>query len=141
MFKKILIPTDASKYSRHALETGLNIARESGAEIILLHVTYTPSAYLGYNVSYGVGVSQGDLNNMGKLALETTLSGLDTGDVPIHTHLESGYPASVILAVIKNYGVDLVVMGSHGHGPVMSVLGSVSLRVLSHAPCPVLIVK
>lgn len=55
---------------------------------------------------------------------------------------EIGSPAQVILNVAKTVAADLIVVGARGRSRVSElVLGSVSHRVLSHAPCPTLIVK
>lgn len=142
MFKKILVPTDASEFSRRALTTALALARLFKAEVELLHVTYTPQAYWGYTVSYGLAISQDELERNGKLALEAALVGVDTSDVQFKKCVESGHPVSLILDEIKKENIDLVVMGSHGYGPITgSVLGSVSQRVLQRAQCPVMVVK
>lgn len=142
MFKKILVPTDASEFSRRALMTALEIARNCSSEILLFHVTYTPQAYWGYSVAYGISISQEELEHNGELALEATLAGMDTSPVKVNQKLESGHPVTAILECLDEEQIDLVVMGSHGYGPIAgSVLGSVSQRVLQRAKCPVLIVK
>ncbi|MHB8074549.1 universal stress protein [Desulfosporosinus fructosivorans] len=142
MFKKILVPTDASEYSRRALKVALEMARSVHAEVVLLHVSYTPQAYWGYTISYGITVTQEQLDQNGELALEATLTGIDTEQVVIHKRVESGHPVTMIVDQIKKDNIDLVVMGSHGYGAIAgSVLGSVSQRVLQRASCPVLIIK
>ncbi|TGE31533.1 universal stress protein [Desulfosporosinus sp. Sb-LF] len=142
MFKKILVPTDASEHSRRALRTAIQLAESFQAEVELLHVSYTPQAYWGYTISYGITVTQEQLDENGELALEATLMGMDRAQVVINKRIESGHPVSVILERIKTESIDLVVMGSHGYGPISgSVLGSVSQRVLQRASCPVLIIK
>ena len=142
MFKKILVPTDASEYSRRALKTALELARSVQAEIVLLHVSYTPQAYWGYTISYGITVTQEQLDQNGELALDATLTGIDTEHVVIKKRVESGHPVTIILEQIKKENIDLVIMGSHGYGAIAgSVLGSVSQRVLQRVSCPVLIIK
>ena len=142
MFKKILVPTDASEYSRRALQTALELARSVQAEIVLLHVSYTPQAYWGYTISYGITVTQEQLDQNGELALDATLTGIDSEQVVIHKRVESGHPVTIILEQIKKENIDLVIMGSHGYGAIAgSVLGSVSQRVLQRVSCPVLIIK
>ncbi|AET66143.1 universal stress protein UspA-like protein [Desulfosporosinus orientis DSM 765] len=142
MFKKILVATDASEYSKRALKTALEIARTFNAEIELLFVTYLKEVYWGYNVAYNILVPQEQLDEAGELALNATLEGIDLGEVPLKKKQEQGYPASVILEEIEKENIDLVVMGSHGYGPIAgSVLGSVSQRVVQRAECPVMIVK
>ena len=142
LFKKILVPTDASEYSRRALMAAVELAQTMQAEVVLLHVSFTPQAYWGYTISYGITVTQDQLDQNGELALEATLMGIDTAQVVISKRVESGHPVTVILDQIKKDNIDLVVMGSHGYGAITgSVLGSVSQRVLQRASCPVLIVK
>jgi nucleotide-binding universal stress UspA family protein len=142
LFKRILVPTDASEYSRRALKTALELARSVKAEVVLLHVSYTPQAYWGYTISYGITVTQEQLDQNGELALEATLTGMDTEPVVITKRVESGHPVTIIVEQIKKENIDLVVMGSHGYGAIAgSVLGSVSQRVLQRASCPVLIIK
>jgi len=142
LFKKILVPTDASEYSRRALKVAVELAQTFQAEVLLLHVSYTPQAYWGYTISYGITVTQDQLDQNGELALEATLIGIDCSQVVIKKKVESGHPVTVILDQIKEEAIDLVVMGSHGYGAITgSVLGSVSQRVLQRASCPVLIIK
>jgi len=142
LFNKILVPTDASEYSRRALKAALELARSVQAEVVLLHVSYTPQAYWGYTISYGITVTQEQLDQNGELALDATLTGIDNDQVVINKIVESGHPVTVILEQIKKENIDLVIMGSHGYGAIAgSVLGSVSQRVLQRASCPVLIIK
>lgn len=142
MYKKILVPTDASEYSRRAFDKAIELAKIFNAEIILMHVTFTPQAYWGYTVSYGISVTQEDLLRNGELALEAATAGVPTEGVKVSTVLEVGHPVTKIIEQVKKDNIDLIVIGSHGYGPITgSVLGSVSQRVLQKAPCPVLLVK
>ena len=142
MFTKILVPTDASENSRRALKAAVEMAQAMQAEVVLLHVNYTPQAYWGYTISYGITVTQEQIDQNGELALEATLVGIDCSQVVLNKRMESGHPVTVILEQIKKDNIDLVVMGSHGYGAITgSVLGSVSQRVLQRASCPVLIIK
>jgi len=142
LFKKVLVPTDASEYSRRALKMAIELARSVQAEVVLLHVSYTPQAYWGYTISYGITVTQEQLDQNGELALDATLNGIDSEQVVIHKRVESGHPVTIIVDQIKKDNIDLVIMGSHGYGAIAgSVLGSVSQRVLQRASCPVLIIK
>ena len=142
MFKNILVPTDASEFSQRALQTAAEMARVFGSEIELFHVTYTPQAYWGYTVSYGITISQEELDRNGELAIEATIANINVDQIKVRKRVESGHPVTLILEEIDKEKIDLVVMGSHGYGPIAgSVLGSVSQRVLQRAYCPVLIVK
>ena len=141
MFKTILVPTDASESAQRALMIALELAKEFGSQIVLLHVVFTPEA-LGYTLSSGITVPQEEISIYGREALTSALVGIDTGNVPIEKKQIPGHPAVAILEEIESGHFDLVVMGSRGYGPLAgSLLGSVSQRVLSKAECPVMIVK
>ena len=141
MFKNILVPTDASESAQRALMVALELAKEFSSTIVLLHVVYTPEA-LGYTLSGGISVPQEELSIYGREALTTALTGVDTGNVPIEKKHRPGHPGIIILEEIESSQINLVVMGSRGYGAIAgSLLGSVSLRVLSKAKCPVLIIK
>ncbi|HWQ43368.1 MAG TPA: universal stress protein [Desulfosporosinus sp.] len=140
MFKTILVPTDASESAQRALMIAIDLAKEFGSQIVLLHVVYTPEA-LGYTLSSGITVPQEEISIYGREALTATLDGIDTGDVPIRKKQKPGRPAAAILEEIESGHFDLVVMGSRGYGPLSGyLLGSVSQRVVSIAECPVMIV-
>ncbi|AFM41661.1 universal stress protein UspA-like protein [Desulfosporosinus acidiphilus SJ4] len=141
MFKKILVPTDVSEASRRALISALELARQFNSEVELFHVTYNPEAYWGYAVSYGIVVPQEQIEQLGEAALEAALTGIEASDIILHKKHISGHPATAIIEESKK-DFDLIVMGSHGHGPITgAVLGSVTQRVLGHTQVPVLVVK
>ena len=140
MYKRILVPTDVSEASRKALLTALQLAKQFNSEVELFHVTYNPEAYWGYTVSYGIVMSQEQIEQSGEAALEAALTGIDVGDIHFEKKHISGHPAAAIIEEAKR-DFDLVVMGSHGHGPLGAVLGSVTQRVLAHTHCPVLVVR
>ncbi len=60
----------------------------------------------------------------------------------VETALVPGRPATVIVEEARARAVDLVVLGSRGHGEFTSaLLGSVAAEVVDHAPCPVLVAR
>lgn len=139
--KKILVPTDASDYSRKALQTALELARKFDAEIEVLFVMEMPVVYDSSVFVYLISPEQ--VEQEGKAALEATLKGIDISNVTlVQKKIQGRKPADVILTEIENEKIDLVVMGSHGYGVIAgSLLGSVSQHVLHGAKCSVLIVK
>lgn len=63
-------------------------------------------------------------------------------DVEIQTEVIKGNPKSVIVDDAKQFGADLIVVGSHGYGFLERIfLGSVSNSVVHHAHCSVLVVR
>lgn len=142
MIKKILVPTDGSDYSQHALATALQYAERFQSEIKLIHIVRQPLPTIelgpeGYNLFF----TEEQIKEIGNTVIAKTIDGMDISKVFLEKKIATGYPATVILAEIGG-GIDLVVMGTRGHGPLAGALiGSVTQRVLAEASCPVLIVK
>ncbi|KAK4282725.1 hypothetical protein QN277_014069 [Acacia crassicarpa] len=62
--------------------------------------------------------------------------------VKVETRVEKGDPRDVICGMAEKLGMDVVVLGSHGHGLIKrALLGSVSNHCAQNVKCPVLIVK
>lgn len=139
--KKILVPTDASEYSRRAFKTALELARKFNAEVELLLVMYDPVVY-SFGVADSYIVPPEVVEQDGELALEATLEGIDISEITLKIKKLQGNPGNVIIQEVENENIDLVVMGSHGYGAIAStLLGSVSQKVLHGAKSSVLIVK
>lgn len=64
----------------------------------------------------------------------------DVGDVPYETLTCDGPPAQVLAAVAADRNADEIVVGTHGHGALRAVLGSVSHALLHEADRPVVVV-
>lgn len=141
MFKRILVPVDASEYSRHALSTAIEFAKRFNSEIEILHVVHQSMPYLEINDMPFMLYSEQEIHQFGKEVIERTLKGIDIGEIRVNQKIVADYPATAILNEIKR-DIDLVVMGSRGHGPFAgAILGSVTQRVLAESDCPVLVVR
>jgi nucleotide-binding universal stress UspA family protein len=140
MFTKILLAVDGSDHGFHAARTAGDLARAMKAEKLRIVVAFDPvPPYLGEpNLQSAIDARMKDAQTILQAAEEAV------GDVPaeVHTELIEGSPAEAIINVAKTRGSDLIVMGSRGHGTLAGlVMGSTSQKVVSHAPCPVLIVR
>jgi nucleotide-binding universal stress UspA family protein len=77
-----------------------------------------------------------------RLALEKAEKFLEGRGVRAEAVLGSGNPGDVVCQEARGGGFNLVVLGSRGQGALKShLLGSVSDRVMHHAPCSVLVVR
>jgi nucleotide-binding universal stress UspA family protein len=82
------------------------------------------------------------LRHEAQLLLEQTARMLARTGAKVEDELLDGRAASSILDVAGTWDADVVVMGSRGHGGILSMLlGSVAAEVVDHAPCPVLIAR
>ena len=77
-----------------------------------------------------------------KSSMKKVTDELATKGVKAEVVIKDGHPAEMIIDTAKEIGADLVVVGSHGrHGAKRFFLGSVSAKVVEHAPCHVLVIK
>jgi nucleotide-binding universal stress UspA family protein len=64
------------------------------------------------------------------------------GVVAADTIVRTGSPAQEIIAIAERVPADMIVISTHGRtGLKHALLGSVTERVVRHAPCPVLVVR
>jgi nucleotide-binding universal stress UspA family protein len=143
MYKHIMLATDGSELAQHAVAHGLALAKQVGAKALVVTVTQPWSA-----VAYGemaVAVPPEDFDKSMKLMADRTLSAAakiaKQQGVPCQTeHLVELNPYQAILAKAQAAGVDLIVVGSHGRsGLSRLLLGSETVKVLTHAKIPVLV--
>ena len=144
MFKNILVASDASEYSRHAFAAAVELAKKFDAEIMILHVISQAFDYdyRGLPVSGTSLYSDEKIADIGEKVMHTTIEGIETGNVAYSMKTLLGFPSKTIIEILEKDNFDLVVMGSRGHGLIPGALmGSVTMRVLGSAPCPVLVVR
>jgi nucleotide-binding universal stress UspA family protein len=145
LFKNILIPTDASDLAAKAVEQGILFAKEINAKITAVTVTepfhllsvkpnqleYTPIEYKKHAESHAnklLGVVSAAANSAGVVC--------DT----LHVEHELVYQAIIEAAEARK--CDLIVMASHGRRGVSAVvLGSETVKVLTHSKIPVLVYR
>lgn len=148
MYRKILLPTDGSKFAESAAQHAIWIASRSGAEIIVLNVIET-SSLVGLPAEDLIVRIKEMLKEEGRRSLERISEMVTESEeesklgkeVKITLKTEEGSPADSILKTIDTENVDLVVMGTSGkHGLDRFLLGSVTEKVVRSAKCPVLAV-
>jgi nucleotide-binding universal stress UspA family protein len=145
--ERILLPTDFSETSAHALEQAGTLAGWYGSTVVALHV-HSPllqsAATLGSTAPYGLGVPAYDeASELQRLDCQTRsfLEPISRAGVPVEVVVDVGRPAHQILERATTLPADLIVIGTHGlSGFQHLVLGSVAEKVLRRAPCPVLTV-
>ena len=142
-WKRIFCPIDFSDASRAAMEVAADLARRSGADLVLLHAYPIP----GYTFPDGSVVASPkmmqDLADQAERHLqEWRGDAAKIAGSPVTTQKAIGEPAAEIVAFARSAGVDLVVVGTHGRtGIEHALMGSVAERVVRRAHCPVLTVR
>ena len=145
MFKHILVPTDGSDLAAKAVEQGVLFAKEVGAKITALTVTepfhlvsvapsqleYTPIEYKKHAEAHAEKV------------LDTvSAAAKSTGVICETLHVEHAQVYQAIIDAASARKCDLIVMASHGRRGVSAVvLGSETVKVLTHSKIPVLVYR
>lgn len=145
--KKILIPTDFSKTSMAALETGIELAKRAGAAVTLLHVveqvvadSYTVSGE-GHPDSQEEKMFTNEMIRKSRAQLENIVMDSRYSSVTLNGELRLGNPFHGIRAIITEHQPDLVVMGTRGNGNLeRMIIGTNTERVVRNMDCPVLTV-
>ena len=138
--KKILVPTDFTAYSDHAIEYAIMVATEFEAKILLVHVIEP----LAYSVTDTVQIIDhyAALKTVAGPILKNLQNKLLKKGIEVDTLLLDGTPYLEIVKKSREAGIDLIIMGTHGRTGIKHVLmGSVAERVVRMAPCPVLTVR
>lgn len=144
MYKHILLPTDGSELSKAAMKHGITLARAIGARVTALVVS-TPLNSLVVDPS----IVSGALDQYKALVVEQTAKYLDNisnnakqAGVDCSTLcIEHDKPYEAIVETANKQGCDLVVMASHGLRGVSAILGSETLKVLTHTSVPILVYR
>lgn len=143
MYKNILIPTDGSELAGKAVRHGIALAKAIGAKITVLTVsapfhlfTLDPQSVEDTEAQYTSRIRESRKRLLGEVA-----SAAKTAGVVCETmHLEHEHPYEAIIDTARKDGCDLITMASHGRRGVSAiVLGSETIKVLTHSKIPVLV--
>ena len=137
MFNKIVWATDGSAGADHALGYARDLARTTGAELVVVHAEQMSEARS--SIGYTRRVDEEDLEaKIKRQVAEITASGVPASVKVIGGH---AHPAALIAEVAEEVGADLVVVGTRGRTALAGLLlGSVTDRLLHILRCPVLAV-
>jgi nucleotide-binding universal stress UspA family protein len=139
MFENILLAVDGSDHSLKAAKLAGDLARLSGGKLRVVTAYEEVPSYLGEpNLSQTIAKRTAKAEEILDKATK------EIGEIPGDSELDilSGDPAETILQVVDIYNIDLVIMGTRGQGGIKSLLlGSQSHKVVSTAPCPVMLVR
>jgi nucleotide-binding universal stress UspA family protein len=145
MYKHIMIPTDGSELSTRGVEAALELAACLVAQVTALTVTepfhmlslsptqveYTPTTYTHHAQEAGQLI-------LGKVRAKAETVGVACDTV----WLEHEHPYMAIIDTARSRNCDLIAMASHGRrGAVAVVLGSQTVKVLTHSTIPVIVYR
>jgi nucleotide-binding universal stress UspA family protein len=145
MYRKILVPIDGSETSAGGLNEAIKIAKTLGSRIRLVHIvnefvidgTYSPGLYANDLFQSLRATGRGILGDAEAL--------VRAGGIEVESELlESiGAPAAdLIVAQARQWGADLIVMGTHGRrGLARLAMGSDAEQVVRLMAVPVMLVR
>ena len=139
----ILVPTDFSEPSRHALDYGRQFARQFNARLHVLHTVEDVMIAGGAEVPIAaVQEVEHGLETIAARQMDEILTADDRAALQAVTVVRAARTAAIdIVEYAREHAIDLIVMGTHGRGGFQHLLlGSVAERVVRSAPCPVLTV-
>lgn len=143
MVNSILVGVDGSAKSLEAARYAMGLAEQTKAKLTFVFVIEPPQIIpfgpMEGFVTAGPSKSTEDVTRAEKI-VETLAK--ERPALNIATRVELGDAADVIVESAAKLGVDLIVVGARGQNVAQRVLlGSVSDRVVHHAPCPVTVVR
>jgi nucleotide-binding universal stress UspA family protein len=139
---RILLATDGSPSAESATREAVTLARATGWPLTIATVWRLPVTGFAYEPLVTVPEVEETVRESAVHALDAAADVARAAGLEPECVLADGIPADEICALAEQQAASLVVIGSHGWGPVRRLLfGSVSTAVLHHAPCPVLVVR
>jgi nucleotide-binding universal stress UspA family protein len=145
MYKHILIPTDGSELSEKAIKQGLALAKSIGAKVTAITVSQT---FHTFSVDPGIVTDtpmqyQKNCDARAERYLSTAKNAAKVVSVPYEgMHVMHDHPYEAIVDAAKDKGCDLICMASHGRkGMSALVLGSETVKVLTHSKIPTLVCR
>ncbi len=134
---KLLLATDWSEYSEGAVREAINLARRCATELYVVSVIEINPEY----ETFGTDVIEKEEKEIAAYFESLRTRAVKEG-VSCKTILrQSGEPYRLIVEEAKEKKVDMIIIGRHGRKGLAKVLmGSVALKVISHAQCNVLVV-
>jgi nucleotide-binding universal stress UspA family protein len=138
MYTNILIATDGSELAGKAVQHGVALAKRIGAKVTML--TVLPPDMITTDTQM-IEIRKTRMQKhaeeiLGAVAMQTAGVACETIQV------EHEHPYQAIIDTADSKGCDLIVMASHGrHGISAIVLGSETVKVLTHCKIPVLVYR
>jgi nucleotide-binding universal stress UspA family protein len=141
---RILLATDGSGEAELATIRAVELAQRTDSELHVVHVGVVPTLLVSYpgTLGYEGKLYEQIQEQSRELLRKESWRVKVAGGTVAGSHLRMGKVDLEIVALAKELGADLIVMGCRGHGGIRRAIeGSVSDGVIRHAPCPVLVVR
>lgn len=135
---KILVATDGSDFSKAAICQAINLAKICSSKVYAISVIEVNPEFVSLASNIIEKMEKETKEHLDSVKAQITKQGLECETI-VH---EGEEPYKFIVSEAEKNKVDIIVMGSHGKTGIGRLLmGSVTSRVIGHAPCSVLVVK
>jgi nucleotide-binding universal stress UspA family protein len=143
VYKKIMIATDGSELVRKAVDSAIEIAKLSEAQLYAIYVialgSYSITPYI--DAEWEKTMKE-HLRKEGTEATAYVENAGKAANVEVKSIILEGSPAGEIIDFAEKNDIDLIVMGSHGKSAIQRFLiGSVAEKVVKHSKIAVLVVR
>lgn len=141
LYKKILIATDGSEYTKNAVDYGIDLAKNTGAEIVVIYVVDT-AAFASIPMDAAWESMYELLKQEGEMALKYVAEKAGTEGLEVQGNLIEGHPADEIIKYSEKNSISLIVLGTLGKsGLDRFLLGSVAEKIVRNSKIPVLVIR
>ncbi len=141
LFKKILIATDGSEYTKNAVDYGIDLAKNTGAELHAIYVVDT-AAFASIPMDAAWESMYGLLRQEGDAATKYVADKAEALGLEVDRNTIEGHPADEIIKYAEKNSMSIIVLGTLGKsGLDRFLLGSVAEKVVRNSKIPVLVVR
>lgn len=144
--KHVLVVSRMSQYCREAVHVGISLAKKYGSKITVLHMVTNPVTMEALNAPLPFPDSRhktyASIQDEAREELDRILKQEISAGLPLKILVKEGRPIDEIMQVVKDEGIDLMVLLAHEEGRIEHLLfGRDNDAVIRRMPCSILLVK
>jgi nucleotide-binding universal stress UspA family protein len=140
--RRILVPTDFTETSEHAVDWALGVAAKVGGKVTVMHAYELPIIGFPDGTIIATPTIASHIADGSRAALDATVKRIAARGVSVESVLKEGIIYEEINAVAEAMDADLIVIGTHGRrGLARALLGSVAENVIRTATRPVVTIR
>lgn len=144
MLTKLLVAIDGSAQSLKGVELALELAQKTGSEVMLLEVVPIIPVYGSGERKLRQEIDERDSDMTAEAEADLANAGrkFEELKIPYKSEVVIGDPAEKICLIADEEKISMIIIGTHGRtGISRFLMGSVSSKVVTHAPCSVLVTR
>ena len=140
---RVLVPLDGSPFAEEALPVAANLTMALGGELVLLHAVSPIEPIIFPDLAYPIWPDSQETHvAAGREYLHNLVARSATGGCQVHFDVRLDVPTLAIADAVRDHGVALVVMATHGRGAIGRLaLGGVAHATLTHTRVPLLLLR